>query len=276
MAIIGFLGKPKSGKTLTAQTFIRNGGYDVIYSNIGLKGMDFIPLGNINDIKSIPQDDKSKCIFLDELNRMGADSWSYDALAGVMADFQAQHRKLGHGVDIVFCQQHLNMVTNRFRENVERLLTPLFVGRSNVIGVNDEFKPLFAMMGVYGFNSFDRPYIDKKFILKLAWHEGKKDVFACDLYDTYELVSHMQPAYIDFIKDMVRKYWNDGKFNLVSLSKEGSPKKNTAMISALNAKLVFEEQSSGSLASKICNYIYGLQTGILDISSLESSVSAGI
>jgi len=246
MSIIGIVGKPKEGKTLFMRALMQYSCYDDVYCNIKIKGCPYFHIGSINDIYAIEQDvSRTKGIFLDEVNQMGADSWSYDKLAEIIADrFGTQHRKFRS--DVFFTQQRINMVLNRIRENISVLYRPV-----NIF-FDDNGKPSFIKVLIVDYDIYGVEYYKKSFWFPLFRDVGGERVYSCDLYNTYELVRPMEKVNVTISGNMKDKY---GDFNLVMVKKDGSVVTNPDRARDLRSILCDIEKVSKVNASDIVNVI---------------------
>lgn len=250
MGIFPIIGKPKSGKTLFLAANWCFSDYDTYYSNIALKGHKYKLIRTVEDILNIPQDSDSKGIFIDELQQMGADSWSYDALADIVSRLGTQHRK--YHADFWFTTQHLNQIINRIRENREDTKIP-----TNII-FDDVGKPRFMDVSIIDNDFYGRDFIrpDSDFWFPLFGKFG----YVCDMYDTYEFVKPMEDYNLTLMNRLKLKYKD---FCLWKPGRDGNLREDAAAKRALKTKLIYEESCAKGLACDIVNMVSGIQGGFI-------------
>jgi hypothetical protein len=254
MAIIGIIGKPKSGKSLLMTSMMLRSHYDRNYCNIKIKDFEYDFLRSSADIESLPKDDDSKGIFIDELHQMGADSWSYDGLAALVARFGTQHRK--YHADIVFTDQNLNQIINRIRNNIEAVYRPLRI----IGGANG--KPIGVKVAEIGWDVFGVPYTRSTFWWPLFFGKAGEEKFVCDFYDTYEFVEPMEPLHLTFQRDKFEEFKD--KYQLINVGPRGGMSKNTILAGKIEAELV-KAGGGPQLARNVVKEILGYQAEKLGV-----------
>ena len=244
MGIHAIIGNPKKGKTLLMTGLWAYSNYDEYYTNIDLKGHDFNKLESFEDIINIPKNGKSKGIFIDELQQMGADSWDYGALADVVSKLGTQHRK--YHATFYFTTQMLGQIVNRIRNIRDSLMQPVNIA----FGSNG--KPLAVDVLILEDDIYGNVRLrDRK------WFPLIKDgEYVCDLYDTYEFVDQMEAYSVTMTRKMLKQYKD---FNLWTEDKKGLPKEDAFLKRVLKSKMVLEDSISKTLAGDIINTLSARQ-----------------
>ena len=240
MSIHAIIGNPKKGKTLFMTGLWANSNYDEYYTNINLKGHKYNMLESFDDIAAIEKNGKTKGIFVDELQQMGADSWDYGALAEVVSKLGSQHRK--YHADFYFTTQTLDQIINRIRNIKDTIMQPvkILVGRNG--------KPLAVRVMLLENDIYGSLKIKSTFWYPLI----KNEKYVCDLYDTYEFVKPMESYAETMTRKMLNKYLD---FELWELDKNGNPKENAFLKRSLKSKMVLEDGLNKTLAGDIVNLI---------------------
>lgn len=244
MSIHAIVGNPKKGKTLLMTGIYQFSNFDEYYTNIALKGHDNIMLNSFEDIQAIPKNNRSKGIFIDELQQMGADSWDYGALAEVVSKLGTQHRK--YHATFYFTTQLLSQIINRIRNIRESLLQPINIA----FGSNG--KPL----AVHVLNLEDDIFGNTR-VKSNYWFPLFRDgVYSCDLYDTYQFVDAMEPYSETMTRRMLLKYKDE---ILWGVDAKGQPKEDAFLKRTLKSKMILFDKISKTLAGDIINTLSAQQ-----------------
>jgi len=241
MSVYAIIGNPKCGKTLFMRALMMYSKYDNLYCNIKLKKCKYTMLQTSRDITHLPKNNLTKGVFIDELHQMGADSWGYDKLAEIVANFGTQHRKFH--CDIIFTTQHLNQVINRIRNIVSGIYKP-----HDICFIDG--RPYAVKVMELDFNLYGDAFIKKDYWFPLFKIYNGKKLFACDLYDTYEFVEAMEPIAKTIGEDMIIKYKD---FPLLGEDKNGNPKTIPEKMRDLKSILIMDEEIPQTLATQIAN-----------------------
>jgi hypothetical protein len=246
MSVYGIIGKPKEGKTLFMRALMLYSNYDEYYSNISISGLKYKRITTVNDILGMKKDNKTKGIYIDEMRQMGSDSWSYDKLGEIIANFCLQHRKFH--ADLTFTEQFITSLQTRQRGIINGVYKPFDIFR-NMDGKPTAIRVMPMDYDIYGELY---PRIENSFWFPLFKKINNKVVYACDLYDTYEFVEPMEKLNITTSVNMIEKYKD---FNLNKEDKTGRIVPDSVKFRDLKSILTLDEKLPLNLANQICGKI---------------------